>query len=74
MLLKKRLKFIAGDISVFRASTKDIKGAKGNDIKLVLKLKSSPLHIAFSKKIKNFREIRDSFDKGLRIIKKNGPY
>jgi polar amino acid transport system substrate-binding protein len=74
MLLKDRLKFIAGDISVFRALTKDIKGAKGSDLKLVLKLKNSPLYIAFSKKNKNFRKIRDSFDKGLRIIKKNGIY
>lgn len=74
MLLKNRLPFIAGDISVFQSMTKKIEGAKSGDLKLAFKLSSNYLYLAFSKKIKNHMELKNKFDKGLRIIKKSGLY
>lgn len=74
MLLKNRIDFIAGDIYVFKNLTKKIDGAKKEDIKLVLNLSSRKLYIGFSKKVPNHMELKNKFDKGLKIIKKSGLY
>jgi len=72
MLIANRVDAIAGSQFVFKTLLKQIKA--NVKLKTILTFNKTPMYNAISKKINNHKKLKDAFDKGLNLIKKDQTY
>ena len=72
MLIANRVDAIAGSQFVFKTLLKQINA--NVKLKTILTFNKTPMYNAISKKINNHKKLKDAFDKGLNLIKKDQTY
>jgi polar amino acid transport system substrate-binding protein len=72
MLLSKRVDAIAGDYYVFSTLLRKINPER--TLETIMILSREGIYNAFSKKVKNHKQLKDDFDQGFKLIKADGTY